>query len=251
MADELGKNFIEQTKYQNMGLTPQKQGEPYPVYSQPPSGKFPIINLPKPDKVTINGVDLRSTMEQRISVRRYSEDALSLDELSYLLWLTQGIKSILPNTLTMRTVPSAGARHPFETWLSINRVETLIPGLYHFEASSHELEQVRLGAEFNQQLTQAILNQQQIATSAVTFIWVAHPYRTSWRYGSRAYRYIYLDAGHVCQNLHLAAESIGCGVCAIAAYDDDAVNQLLELDGEEQFVIYIASLGRKLTGEAA
>jgi SagB-type dehydrogenase family enzyme len=190
-------------------------------------------------------------MEQRISVRRYSEDPLSLEELSYLLWLTQGVKTILPNTLTMRTVPSAGARHPFETWLSINRVETLIPGLYHFEASSHELEQVKLGEEYNQQLTQAILNQQQVATSAVTFIWVAHPYRTSWRYGSRAYRYICLDAGNVCQNLHLAAESIGCGVCAIGAYDDDAVNRLLELDGEEQFVIYMASLGRKLTDEVA
>ena len=251
MVDELGKNFVEKTKYQNMGLTPQKQGEPYPVYSQPPSGKFPIINLPKPDKVTINGVDLRSTMEQRISVRRYTEEPLSLDELSYLLWLTQGVKTILPNTLTMRTVPSAGARNPFETWLSINRVETLTPGLYHFEASMHELEQVKLGIGFNQLLSQTALNQNHVVTSAVTFIWMAHPYRTSWRYGSRAYRFIYLDAGHVCQNLYLAAESIGCGVCAIGAYDDDAVNQLMELDGEEQFVIYMASLGRKLTGEAA
>ena len=251
MADELGKNFIEQTKYQNMGLTPQKQGEPYPEYVQTASGKFPIIALPKPEQSDLGRGDLRTIIEQRTSIRRYTEDAISLDELSYLLWLTQGVKNILPNTLTMRTVPSAGARHPFETWLSINRVESLIPGLYHFEASSHELEQVRLGDEFNQQLTQANLNQQQVATSAVTFIWVAHPYRTSWRYGSRAYRYIYLDAGHVCQNLHLAAESIGCGVCAIGAYDDDAVNQLLELDGEEQFVIYMASLGRKLTDEVA
>jgi SagB-type dehydrogenase family enzyme len=251
MADELGKNFIEQTKYQNMGLTPQKQGAAYPEYVQTASGKYPIIPLPKPEQSDLGHADLRTTIEQRTSVRRYTNDAISLDELSYLLWLTQGVKNILPNTVTMRTVPSAGARHPFETWLSINRVETVQAGLYHFLATTHELEAVRLGEEVNQKITQANLNQQQVATSAVTFIWVAHPYRTSWRYGSRAYRYIYLDAGHVCQNLHLAAEAIGCGVCAIGAYDDDAVNQLLELDGEEQFVIYMASLGRKITGEAA
>lgn len=251
MADELGKNFIEQTKYQNMGLTPQKQGAAYPEYVQAASGKYPIVALPKPEQINLGHGDLRTIIEQRTSVRRYTEDAISLGELSYLLWLTQGVKNILPNTLTMRTVPSAGARHPFETWLSINRVGSVQPGLYHFLATTHELEAARLGEEFNQQLTQGILNNQQVATSAVTFIWVVHPYRTSWRYGSRAYRFIYLDAGHVCQNLHLAAESIGCGVCAIGAYDDDAVNQLLELDGEEQFVIYMASLGRKTSSDAA
>ncbi len=82
-------------------------------------------------------------------------------------------------------------------------------------------------------------------TSAVTFIWAAVPVRTVWRHRQRAYRYIHLDAGHVCQNLYLLAEAIGCGVCAIAAYDDDQVNAVLGLDGEDMFAIYLASLGKR------
>jgi SagB-type dehydrogenase family enzyme len=83
-----------------------------------------------------------------------------------------------------------------------------------------------------------------VTTSAVTFIWAAVPYRTVWRYSERSYRYLYLDAGHVCQNLYLAAESIHCGVCAIGAFDDDGVDALLGFTPPESFVIYLASLGR-------
>jgi len=89
------------------------------------------------------------------------------------------------------------------------------------------------------------MGQRQVATSAVTFIWAAVPYRTVWRYSERSYRYLYLDAGHVCQNLHLAAESINCGICAIGAYDDDAADQLLGFDPPDMFVIYMATLGRR------
>jgi SagB-type dehydrogenase family enzyme len=94
-------------------------------------------------------------------------------------------------------------------------------------------------------LTEACLKQQHVKTSAVTFIWVAVPHRTVWRYSQRGYRYIHLDAGHVCQNLYLLAEAIDCGVCAIAAFDDDLVNQAIGLDGEDLFVIYLASLGKR------
>jgi len=69
--------------------------------------------------------------------------------------------------------------------------------------------------------------------------------RMSWRYPERGYRYILLDAGHVCQNLYLVAEALGCGVCAIAAYDDDLTNQVFGLDGESQFIVYLASLGKR------
>ena len=89
------------------------------------------------------------------------------------------------------------------------------------------------------------MGQRQVKTSAVTFIWAAVPYRTIWRYAERSYRYLYLDAGHVCQNLHLAAESINCGICAIGAYDDDAMDQLMGFTPPEMFVIYLASLGRR------
>ena len=124
-------------------------------------------------------------------------------------------------------------------------METLTPGLYRYVALEHALLPVRLDAEVNQELTQACLKQQQVQTSAVTFIWVAVVERMYWRYLERGYRYLHLDAGHICQNLYLAAEPIGCGVCAIAAFDDDAVNAFLGIDGVEQFAIYLASLGKK------
>ena len=85
----------------------------------------------------------------------------------------------------------------------------------------------------------------QLKKGAVTFIWVAASDRMTWRYCERGYRYILLDAGHVCQNLYLSAESIGCGVCAVGAYDDDIINKLLGLDGRSEFVIYIAAAGKK------
>jgi SagB-type dehydrogenase family enzyme len=83
-----------------------------------------------------------------------------------------------------------------------------------------------------------------VNTSGVTFFWVAVSERMEWRYPVRGYRYLHLDAGHVCQNLYLAAEAISCGVCAIAAFDDEKVNEALNLDGENLFVIYVATVGK-------
>ena len=90
----------------------------------------------------------------------------------------------------------------------------------------------------------ACLGQGMVTNSAVTFFWTAEIYRMEFRYAERSYRYIHLDAGHVCQNLYLAAESKGCGVCAIAAFDDDELNSALGFDGEKEFVVYIAALGK-------
>lgn len=137
--------------------------------------------------------------------------------MSYLLWLTQGNKTINePRAVPLKTVPSAGCRHPFETYLSVNKVTGLEAGLYRFVASTHQLVALRTDADFNTQLAEVCLSQRHVTTSAVTFIWAAVPYRTVWRYSERSYRYLYLDAGHVCQNLYLAAESIHCG-CAPSA----------------------------------
>lgn len=250
IIDKIGKNFIEQTKYKNMGSSAQDQGAPAPEYLKAAKPTSKIIGLPDPSGIDLGSFDLRKAIEERRSIRRYRQEPISLDELSYLLWLTQGVKKVSQkHGVTLRTVPSAGARHPFETYLSINRATNIEPGLYHFLAEEHKLEIAKLGSEINQQLTNATLNQKHVEISAITFIWVAIPYRTSWRYGARAYRYLYLDAGHVCQNLHLAAESIDCGICAIGAYDDNAVNTLLDIDGVEQFAIYLASLGKKAESE--
>jgi SagB-type dehydrogenase family enzyme len=94
-------------------------------------------------------------------------------------------------------------------------------------------------------ITRASLGQPYPGASAVTFIWTVIPYRMEWRYGLAAHKVIALDAGHVCQNLYLACEAIGAGTCAIAAYDQDGMDELLKIDGEEEFTIYLAPVGKK------
>jgi SagB-type dehydrogenase family enzyme len=240
-----GQEFMRKTRYQEMGTSPQRQGLPQPPLELPYPVDAELIALPDHDLIEIPAVSLQKIIEGRRSVRQYAEKPLSLEELSYLLWLTQGIQSVSERPATARTVPSAGARHAFETYLLINAVKGLQPGLYRFIALEHALLPLALDPGLNEKITKACLDQSHVHNSAVTFMWVAVVERMAWRYQERGYRYMHLDAGHVCQNLYLAAESIDCGVCAIAAFDDDLLNAALELDGDNLFAIYAASLGKK------
>jgi SagB-type dehydrogenase family enzyme len=182
-------------------------------------------------------------IDRRRSVREYAAQPLPQESLSRLLWATQGIKRVMPGVATLRTVPSAGARHALETFVLANSVEGLEPGLYRYVASRHSLVARDNSPGVAQRAVKACLGQRFVESSAATFVWAAVPYRMTWRYGERGYRYLYLDAGHVCQNLYLAAESIGCGVCAIAAFDDEAMDRLVGADGFELFAIYVATVG--------
>lgn len=247
-----GNPFNKDSRYAAQQPTAESQGKAFPEYVVEIPPESNLIELPMPEALNIKGADLRRTIEQRRSVRRYdTKVSLSLPELSYLLWLTQGVKRISEHShLTLRTVPSAGSRHPFETYLAIRRVDGLEEGIYWYVAHLHKLQPYKPGHQALDQISIATNNQGHVLGSAVTFIWVANPYRTTWRYGSRGYRYIYLDAGHVCQNLYLAAESIDYGVCAIGAFSDQKADEALDLDGEDHFVIYMASVGKKFSPES-
>jgi len=246
MTNPIGREFMEMTKYKNMGPTEEVRGIiPQPPLELPYPADKPLTKLPAPAGLKVPAMDLRDAVERRVTLRKYSQTPLTLDELSYLLWMTQGVKRFTKRPATLRLVPSAGARHAFETYLLANLVEGLAPGLYRFAASQHALVNLEMPADINEQITHACTDQNQVLTSAATFIWVAVTERMTWRYSQRGYRYLHLDAGHVCQNLYLAAEQIGCGVCAIAAFDDDLLNSTLHLDGEKLFAIYVASLGKR------
>lgn len=244
MSSNIGKEFMEKTKYQYMGDSDQQKNLPQPPLTQGAEGK-PTIDLPRPETIQVKSIDLTQAITERKSVRKYAAAALTLDELSYLLWCTQGVKHVTNRPATLRTVPSAGSRHPFETYILVNRVEGLEPGLYRFVSEDHQLVSVDHSPGLDDKITHAAYKQPMVKNSAVTFIWAAVAYRSIWRYQERSYRYMHLDAGHVCQNLYLAAEAIDSGVCAIAAFDDDEINRLLGLDGIEQFVIYLAPVGKK------
>ncbi len=244
MALDIGKEFMEKTKYKHLSPSDQEQGLPHPPVELELETAVSIIDLPDPRKYKAD-ISLTQAIVQRVSVRKYAAAPVSLSELSYLLWCTQGVKSVEPHLVTLRTVPSAGARHAFETYLLVNNVAGLAPGLYKFLAVDHQLAKLAFPENITAVITDACLRQRFVRTSAVTFIWTAAAYRMTYRYGQRGYRYLHLDAGHVCQNLYLAAETAVCGVCAIAAFDDNRLNQALGLDGEAQFAVYVAALGKK------
>lgn len=235
------------TCYENLPVSGEKLKETYPQYLDSVFEESKLIHLPDWSEFEPEKNDFVDVLIKRRSVRRYDTNAVMTQlELSYLLMLTQGVREIdQKRQLTYRYVPSAGSRHPFVTYLLIQNVEGLQAGIYHYVAQLHAIEPVDLSQEAIENAYQTTLRQKQVITSAVTFFWSAEVYRTSWRYSSRAYRYIHLDAGHVCQNLYLAAESIDYGVCAIAAFDDHLANEMLGLNESNRFVVYIASVGKK------
>jgi SagB-type dehydrogenase family enzyme len=242
---DIDKQFMEKTKYKYLEETDQKKGFPQPPLEIEPKAGQKIIPLPVPNSFDLGHVDLRMVLENRRSVRTYSEQPFTLEELSWLLWSCQGVKAVSDRPVTLRTVPSAGARHAFETYLLVNRVTGLDSGLYKFLAIDHSLVVVNLEAGIADSVADACYRQQFVKNCAVTFIFTTATYRMYWRYGARGYRYFHLDAGHVCQNLYLAAEAIGGGACAIGAFYDDEINRILDLDGLEQFVIYVTTTGKK------
>jgi len=241
----IGREFIKKTKHEFLDPSAQSRGRPQPPLELDIYKGGELIELPPPESLAIPTLELRRAIEQRRSVRRYSRNPLNPEELSFLLWCTQGIKEVMPASATFRNVPSAGARHAVETYLLINNVETLDPGLYWYSALRHGLILVEAEDDLSERMVSACLGQRFVARSAAVFIWTAACYRMTWRYSERGYRYLLLDSGHICQNLYLAAEAINCGVCAIAAFSDDDVDRLLDIDGEERFTLYLATVGKK------
>lgn len=228
----------------DFAATDQSRGVPPPPVQKPCDPDAARIPLPLPETLRDQAqIPLWQAIEQRESRREFRHDPLSLDELSWLLWSTQGLKGTV-GISTLRTVPSAGARHPFETYLFVFAVTGLDPGLYRYLPMNHALCRESGQPALARRLGEACLGQQFVGEGAVTFAWTALPYRTEWRYGLAAARVILMDVGHVCQNLYLACEAISCGTCAIGAYNQEAVDALLQVDGVDEFAIYLAPVGR-------
>ena len=222
----------------------QSKGLPAPPAQRPVPAGAVVVALPAADTLTPAELPLVEAIRQRRSHRRYTDAALTLAELSFLLWATQGVREARDSARVFRTVPSAGCRHALETYLVVSRVEGLAPGLYRYQPLEHQL--CRLGEDANLagRTAQACHGQRFVANAAVTFVWTAVPYRMEWRYTLVSPKLIALDAGHVCQNLYLACAAIGAGPCAVAAYSQREIDALLGVDGEEEFTVYLAPVGK-------
>lgn len=224
------------------GPSAQQRGEPQPALEAPRPPDARILALPNPASRPLRTPDLRDCLRRRRSRREFLPAALALDELAFLLWATQGLTS--PDVeVCFRAAPSAGARHPFETHLAVFNVSGLQAGVHRYLPLSHELL-FRYAGDLREEASEAALGQTFVGEGAAVFFWSCLPCRGEWRYGPHAHKYMLLDAGHVCQNLYLACEALGCGTCGIGAYHQAKADRLLRLDGREEFVVYFAPVGR-------
>jgi SagB-type dehydrogenase family enzyme len=242
---DAGRKFLKSDRWGEwrQSQTDQKNGVPYPPLEKSFSSGACLIDLVAPEDFTIGKVPLIDAINRRKSHRTFTDEYLTLEELSFLLWATQGVRELVQDgRVSRRTVPSGGSRHSFETYLFISRVMGLTPGLYRYLALEHKLYLLRDDPDLPQKVNDATNNQNY--GSAVVFIWTTIPYRSEWRYSFVAHKLIALDAGHVCQNLYLAVEAIHAGTCAIDAYDQVKMDAVLGVDGRDEFAIYVAPVGK-------
>ena len=249
------RDFLKATAWELWdGLeTDQRRGVPPPAPQKPCPEAATRVDLVSPQQLTVGQMPLVEAIRRRRSRRQFTPEPLTLEELSFLLWATQGVSGapteggepLLDDVAAHRTVPSGGGRHPFETYLLLRRVEGLAPGLYRYLPLAHQLCGLRaLGQGPEERVEGAWGWRRSLRESAVIFIWTAVPYRTEWRYGVISPKIIALEAGHVCQNLYLACEAIGCGTCANVEYDQKLLDAVVDVDGESEFVVYLAPVGK-------
>ncbi len=225
--------------------TDQRLGLPQPPLQKAYAPDALLIDLPSPREVALGPTDLFELIERRQSRREYSDKPITLQELSFLLWATQGVKRIVRDGFaTLRTVPSGGSRHAFETYLAVNRVVGLEPGIYRYLALEHKLIHVSSPPDLPAKVGKACFGQDFAGTAAAVFFWSCIPYRCEWRYAVAAHKTLAQDSGHVCQNLYIACEALGLGTVAIGSYHQEMADALCGLDGTDEFVIYAAPVGR-------
>jgi len=217
---------------------------------QPPLVKAPMreadarIALTRDFAGLVAKNDLVELLRDRRSTRIYTGEDMTLEQLSFLLWATQGIKKLRGKSYaTLRTVPCGGARHEFETYLIVRQVAGLAPGAYHYLPMEHALEFLHPVDALEETVNDTLCGQSWASKANVVFYWSMVAYRAEWRYGIYAHRVALMDAGHLCQNLYLACTGLGLGTCAIGAFSHERCAKLFELDGEEEYIVYTAPVG--------
>jgi len=218
----------------------QKKKIPSPPIQKPCPKNARLIDLILPEKFSIGQIPLIDAISKRRSHRFFTDESFTLEELSFLLWTTQGIQYLNADcTSTLRTVPSGGARHPFETYVHLGNVDGLKKGLYRYLALEHKLYLIREESEYLFKIEKTL-----VARAPIVFFWTVIPYRTEWRYSLLSPKIIAQDSGHLCQNLYLASESIGAGTCAVGAYNQKMMDEFLGVDGKDEFGVYSARVGK-------
>lgn len=239
----IGDEFQKRTKYDRAelraaGRTGLDWASKPPTYKRYPGAAKLALPEPSPH----GGPPFWEIVRQRRSERRFRDIPLTEAELSQLLWASQGITRARQG-VDLRAAPSAGALYPVETYVVVHDAEGVPAGVYHYGVEHHQLDQLALG-DFRAATARAALDQRMAAEASLVLVWTAVFQRSKWKYRQRAYRYVYLDAGHIAQSIALAAVALGLGSCQIAALYDDEANDLLGVDGVEESTIYMTAIGR-------
>ncbi|MFX0103049.1 MAG: SagB/ThcOx family dehydrogenase [Candidatus Hodarchaeota archaeon] len=242
--DKYGDNFLQKSKYARGNLPRHRldfftMPPPYMVFSE----SLEKVKLPEKHEFATN--DFQTVLQNRQSTRKFSNDPITLQELSTLLKYTSGIKEKFnPNQFNKRFAPSAGGLYPHETFLVVNNVDGLKKGLYHYNVTEHSLDMLKEG-DFSTKSKQIGLDQLMAQRCGAVFFWVAVVPRSKWKYLQRCYRYVFMDAGHLGQNFYLVAEALNLACCTIGAIYDDEGNKFLGVDGKDESLIYMGVVGTK------
>ncbi len=231
-----GELFQERIRYTSTSSGDATEPLSPPKMTKEYGGARTIALLP-PERE--GGRGLWETVARRRSERKYIDRPLSGGELSQILWASCGTTKKGKG----RASPSAGARYPLEVYPCVRSVEGIDPGVYHYRFDLHSLELVREG-DVSAELAEAALGQGMVAAAGMDLVITAIFARTTARYKQRGYRYAYLDAGALGEHTHLAAVALGLGSCLIGAFQDDAVERVVGVDGEAEQAVYMVSVGR-------
>lgn len=245
-SDDPGAAFVTATSYPDYSTTDQLRGLPQPPFELPMPPDATIMALPDPREIRVAQVSVRDALEWWEPTGMLHRTEITIEDLSFLLWCTQGVRELTGgDRVTLRNVPSCGMRHPLETYLAINGVRGVTEGLWRYLPLSHRLVLVSEDSNLSVGLAAACMNVPGVHCAAVTFAWTAVPYRATWALGARGYRGLFIDAGHVCQALVMAAASIGCEVRPIDLFHDALVARLLGCNGTTEFPVQLAAVGRR------
>jgi SagB-type dehydrogenase family enzyme len=219
-------------------------GPPVDLYKRYPATVLTIPLPPAPHDADLDtGPSTARSIATRRSVRAYADRPMSLDELSRLLHLTSGITTGRDGA-ARRAAPSSGALYPLEAYAVVHRVDGIEPGVYHYAVRDHALHQLRTG-DFRSQVVEQALAQEFLGECGVVVFLTMILQRMRPRYQDRSYRYGLLEAGHLGENAYLAATSMGLGACGVGAFMDDAINEMLGVDGVDEAAVYMLAVGHR------
>lgn len=237
LKDFIGWQFVQKTKFDRNTIHKIRSPLLHGSFNQ----KYKVSKLcflPRPSKID---VPFSEVVSKRASCRTYIPRKISVQDLSNILWMGYGIREKKGN-FYFGNAPSAGALYPLDIYVAIFHVATLENGIYRYNAYQNALEMIKKG-DFSRELINGCLGQSFVGSGAFTALISAVFRRNMRKYGERGVRYIFIDAGHVVQNMILTAESLSLGACPVGAFFDNELNEIIGLDGEEETIIYLLSIG--------